>query len=408
MRLLRPAPFPLVPPGLPLLVGGAAVAAAAAAPVGGYLSVMGAPVYGQGLLPGTGGLLDFDTLSPRVSTNEYLVAPPDRCLDFVASETGGGGGGARRGGDAPQYDVPVDELQRTFLAMVEELYILKEYAQPTTASKPDERRFVIVQRTPLLRFPDVINVAFLALPSPQLEEEGVEFDLSAGRSTLIIHSGSVFGFDDIGKNRERVTEWLQRLDDAIASKVSSSSSSALTTEVTEAEETIMEAEETMMEAEDAEVVAGEDEDEVAAVIGHEIAHVAFRHSNKRMSQAMGIALGGVILNTAMRNKSSTDRVLATGAYGVGSTVGMALPFSRSQEREADHRGLFYAAMAGYDPRGAISFWKKMQGGKKRKLPEFLSTHPNPGNRIEFLEANMEHALGLYREAKLARGEQPNP
>ncbi len=272
-RLLRPAPFPLVPPGLPLLVGGAAVAAAAAAPVGGYLSVMGAPVYGQGLLPGTGGLLDFDTLSPRVSTNEYLVAPPDRCLDFVASETGGGGGGARRGGDAPQYDVPVDELQRTFLAMVEELYILKEYAQPTTASKPDERRFVFVQRTPLLRFPDVINVAFLALPSPQLEEEGVEFDLSAGRSTLIIHSGSVFGFDDIGKNRERVAEWLQRLDDAIASKVSSSSSSALTTEATEteAEETIMEAEETMMEAEDAEVVAGEDEDEVAAeVVSEEV------------------------------------------------------------------------------------------------------------------------------------------
>jgi predicted Zn-dependent protease len=155
-------------------------------------------------------------------------------------------------------------------------------------------------------------------------------------------------------------------------------------------------------------LANGNEDEVAAVIGHEIAHVAFRHSNKRMSQAMGIALGGVILNTAMRNKSSTDRVLATGAYGVGTTVGMALPFSRSQEREADHRGLFYAAMAGYDPRGAISFWKKMQGGKKRKMPEFLSTHPNPGNRIEFLEANMEHALGLYREAKLARGEKPNP
>ena len=155
-------------------------------------------------------------------------------------------------------------------------------------------------------------------------------------------------------------------------------------------------------------LANGNEDEVAAVIGHEIAHVAFRHSNKRMSQAMGIALGGVILNTAMRNKSSTDRTLATGAYGVGTTVGMALPFSRSQEREADHRGLFYAAMAGYDPRGAISFWKKMQGGKKRKMPQFLSTHPNPGNRIDFLEQNMDHALSLYREAKLARGEKPNP
>ena len=155
-------------------------------------------------------------------------------------------------------------------------------------------------------------------------------------------------------------------------------------------------------------LANGNEDEIAAVMGHEIAHVAFRHSNKRMSQAMGIALGGVILNTAMRNKSSTDRVLASGAYGLGTTVGMALPFSRSQEREADHRGLYYSAMAGYDPRGAISFWKKMQSDKKRKTPEFLSTHPNPGNRIEFLESNMDKALALYREAKVARGEKTKP
>lgn len=155
-------------------------------------------------------------------------------------------------------------------------------------------------------------------------------------------------------------------------------------------------------------LANGNEDEIAAVMGHEIAHVAFRHSNKRMSQAMGIALGGAILSTAMRDKSTTDRTLAAGAYGLGTTVGMALPFSRSQEREADHRGLYYAAMAGYDPRGAITFWKKMQGGKKRKTPEFLSTHPNPGNRIDFLNANMDKALALYREAKLARGEKPNP
>ena len=154
-------------------------------------------------------------------------------------------------------------------------------------------------------------------------------------------------------------------------------------------------------------LAGGNEDEIAAVMGHEIAHVAFRHSNKRMSQAMGIALGGVILNTAMRNKSSTDRMIAGGAYGVGTTVGMALPFSRKQEREADHRGIFYSAMAGYDPRAAISFWKKMQARKKRKMPQFLSTHPDPGNRIEFLQSNMDKAYALYVEAKEARGEVPN-
>ena len=155
-------------------------------------------------------------------------------------------------------------------------------------------------------------------------------------------------------------------------------------------------------------LANGNEDEIAAVMGHEIAHVAFRHGNKRMSQAMGIALGGVILNTAMRDKSKSDRALAGGAYGIGSTVGVALPFSRTQEREADHRGLFYSAMAGFDPRGAISFWEKMQSRSKRRMPQFLSTHPNPGNRIEFLQSNMNRALALYRQAKIARGEKPNP
>ena len=100
-------------------------------------------------------------------------------------------------------------------------------------------------------------------------------------------------------------------------------------------------------------------------------------------------------------------MIAGGAYGVGTTIGMALPFSRKQEREADHRGIFYCAMAGYDPRAAISFWKKMQARKKRKMPQFLSTHPDPGNRIEFLQSNMDKAYALYVEAKEARGEVPN-
>ena len=110
----------------------------------------------------------------------------------------------------------------------------------------------------------------------------------------------------------------------------------------------------------------------------------------------------------MRDKSQSDRALAGGAYGIGSTVGVALPFSRTQEREADHRGLFYSARAGFDPRGAISFWKKMQSRSQRKMPQFLSTHPNPGNRIQFLQSNMNRALELYRQAKIVRGEKPNP
>ena len=146
-------------------------------------------------------------------------------------------------------------------------------------------------------------------------------------------------------------------------------------------------------------LANEDEDEIAAVIGHEVAHVAKRHSNKRMSQGVGVALGGILLDTAMRNKSSNDRSLARGAYGVGATVGAVLPFSRSQEREADDLGLIYSAKAGYDPSASIRFWQKMMSKSRRKMPQFLSTHPDSGKRIEFLKSRMPYAMALYKNAK---------
>jgi predicted Zn-dependent protease len=146
-------------------------------------------------------------------------------------------------------------------------------------------------------------------------------------------------------------------------------------------------------------LANEDEDEIAAVIGHEVAHVAKRHSNKRMSQGVGVALGGILLDTAMRNKSSNDRALARGAYGVGATVGAVLPFSRSQEREADDLGLIYSAKAGYDPRASIRFWQKMMSKSRRKMPQFLSTHPDSGKRIEFLKSRMPYAMALYKNSK---------
>ena len=114
-------------------------------------------------------------------------------------------------------------------------------------------------------------------------------------------------------------------------------------------------------------LANGDEDEIAAVIGHEVAHVAKRHSNKRMSQGVGVAIGGIILDTAMRNKSTGDRALARGAYGVGATVGAVLPFSRTQEREADDLGLIYSAKAGYDPRASIRFWQKMKIITKKRM-----------------------------------------
>ncbi|MFP6901396.1 MAG: M48 family metallopeptidase [Opitutales bacterium] len=148
------------------------------------------------------------------------------------------------------------------------------------------------------------------------------------------------------------------------------------------------------------------DDELAAVIGHEIAHVAFRHGNKRMSQGIGIALGGILLDSSMRNKDRSDRQLARLGYGVGSQLLVALPYGRKQETEADERGLMYAALAGYDPRASVTFWQKMKEKSKVRPPEFLSTHPATDNRIAFLESKMDQAMRIYRQSKEARGEVP--
>ncbi len=148
------------------------------------------------------------------------------------------------------------------------------------------------------------------------------------------------------------------------------------------------------------------DDELAAVIGHEIAHVAFRHGNKRMSQHLGILAGGILLDSSMRKKDRTDRQMARLGYGVGSQLLVALPYGRKQETEADERGLMYAALAGYDPRASVTFWQKMKKQSKSRPPEFLSTHPDTDNRIDFLESKMDQAMRIYRQGRAARGVPP--
>ena len=88
------------------------------------------------------------------------------------------------------------------------------------------------------------------------------------------------------------------------------------------------------------------------------------------------------------------------AYGVGSQVGLMLPFSRKQELEADHYGLIWTAMAGYNPREAIALWQRMEKASNgQRPPEFLSTHPSEGHRIEQLEKYMPEALKYYKPMK---------
>ena len=144
----------------------------------------------------------------------------------------------------------------------------------------------------------------------------------------------------------------------------------------------------------------DNDDQLAAVVGHEIAHVVARHGSERMSQGLLVQLGGQVLEAAMQSQPGTTQGLAMAAYGLGSQVGVLLPYSRKHELEADHLGMLYMARAGYDPREAVEFWKRFaeygKGGDQP--PEFLSTHPLDETRIQELEAILPEALEAYREA----------
>lgn len=141
---------------------------------------------------------------------------------------------------------------------------------------------------------------------------------------------------------------------------------------------------------------------LATVIAHEIAHVTARHGAERMSQSMLVQVGGVALSAAIGTDAGITRDVAMQAYSIGTTVGVALPYSRTQELEADHLGLLYIARAGFDPRQAIAFWRRFQEhGRKKggKPPEFLSTHPLDSTRIAKLESLLPEALAEYERAR---------
>jgi predicted Zn-dependent protease len=141
-----------------------------------------------------------------------------------------------------------------------------------------------------------------------------------------------------------------------------------------------------------------DEAGLAVVMGHEIAHAIAEHGNERMSDALIQQLGGVALSVALKDEPETTRNLYLAAYGIGTTVGVMLPFSRTQESEADHLGLIFMAMAGYDPHAAPEFWQRMaasnQGGSP---PEFLSTHPSDQTRINDINSWIPEVMKYYNK-----------
>lgn len=139
---------------------------------------------------------------------------------------------------------------------------------------------------------------------------------------------------------------------------------------------------------------------LAVVMGHEVAHAIARHGNERMSQGLVQQLGGVALAVAVMDKPYETQQLFMAAYGVGTTVGAMLPFSRKHELEADRFGLIFAAKAGYDPREAEGFWTRMaKANSGQKPPEFLNTHPSDETRIRKVREYAEEAMKFYRPAQ---------
>lgn len=147
-------------------------------------------------------------------------------------------------------------------------------------------------------------------------------------------------------------------------------------------------------------------DQLAAVMGHEVAHVRANHGKARVSAGLagqaGLAIGQVLIGATSDSKSAN--VMA--ALGLGLQFGVLMPYGRGQESEADVLGLDLLAGAGFDPRASTQLWRNMAAANKGAPPELLSTHPAPATRIRDLDAQMPKALGILRTAR-AQGRQPN-
>jgi predicted Zn-dependent protease len=146
------------------------------------------------------------------------------------------------------------------------------------------------------------------------------------------------------------------------------------------------------------------QDQLATVIGHEVAHILAQHSNERVSQQFAVEQGLGLINALASPQSGTGRTLM-GLLGVGAEYGILMPYSRVQESEADRLGLELMARAGFDPAESINLWKNMSAAGGGQPPEFLSTHPSHSTRIGDLKASLPAAQQLQRTAQ-RQGKRP--
>lgn len=139
------------------------------------------------------------------------------------------------------------------------------------------------------------------------------------------------------------------------------------------------------------------EDGLATVMGHEIAHAIARHSMEQMSNQYALQMGAQVLGVATAGKNSIIQGLINNAYGVGGQLAL-LKYSRSNESEADQLGLMFMAMAGYNPEHAVSFWQRMASAKSQanSTPEFMSTHPSDARRVADIQKLIPEAMKYYK------------
>jgi predicted Zn-dependent protease len=148
---------------------------------------------------------------------------------------------------------------------------------------------------------------------------------------------------------------------------------------------------------------------LATVIGHEVGHAIARHGSERMlrEKAANTFMSGVQWSLADQSYQRQREIM--GILGAGAKYGVLMPWGREQESEADHLGLLYLARAGYDPRESLTFWQRMEATGGQSAPEWMSTHPSHGTRIQQLKEWMPAAMEEYEKAQKAPHERmPTP